>query len=382
MGAPGIPPIRLGLIGTGLAVEKLHWPALRGLADRYVVTAFTDPSADQRRRFTGYSGTDPALAVADRAALLARDDVDAVLISVPIPHLYEVARDALAAGKDVFCEKPAGADAEQAAAFLALAAGYPDRTFVVGENYFYRDDLRYARALLDSGVIGRPHLMAWRYAGQSVPRPGGFTSTPWRHRPQYRGGVHLDFGVHHIAQIRLLCGDIARVHGAVQAANSTIDAPSDLALTLVFTGGAIGSYTASFPEIPLPPEPNDMRLYGTEGVLVLAGSESELRVTRSSRDATTHTTVFRGSDNGYRAELVDFADAVQFGVRPVGSVAQSVANAMVVQRALDSADQAAALALDPVPGAGPVPLWRPRGSAGLFDGLPGQRISSSASFAA
>ncbi|MGW5722054.1 Gfo/Idh/MocA family protein [Amycolatopsis sp. NPDC003865] len=382
MAAPAIPPIRLGLIGTGLAVEKLHWPALRGLAERYVVTTFTDPSAEQRSRFTGYSGTDPALATADRAELLARDDVDAVLISVPIPHLYEVARDALAAGKDVFCEKPAGVDARQAAAFLALAAAHPDRTFMVGENYFYRDDLRYARALLDDGAIGRLHLMAWRHAGQSVPRPGGFTSTPWRHRPQYRGGVHLDFGVHHIAQIRLLCGDIARVHGAVQAANSTIDAPSDLTLNLVFTGGAIGNYTASFPEIPVPPEPNDMRLYGTEGVLVLAGSESERRVTRSSADATTHTTVFRGIDNGYRAELVDFADAVQFGARPAGSVAQSVANAMVVQRAFDSAERAAALALDVVPGAGPVPLWRPRGHTGLFDGLPGQRISSSASFAA
>jgi predicted dehydrogenase len=382
MAAPAIPPIRLGLIGTGLAVEKLHWPALRGLADRYVVTAFTDSSAEQSKRFAGYSGTDPARAAADRAALLARDDVDAVLISVPIPHLYEVARDALTAGKDVFCEKPAGVDAEQAAAFLALAAGHPDRTFVVGENYFYRDDLRYARALLDSGAIGRPHLMAWRHAGQSVPREGGFSGTPWRHRPQYRGGVHLDFGVHHIAQIRLLCGDIARVHGAVQTANSTIDAPSDLALNLVFTGGAIGNYTASYPEIPVPPEPNEMRLYGTEGVLVLAGSETERRVTRSGSDATAHTTVFRGSDNGYRAELVDFADAVQFGARPVGSVAQSVANAMVVQRALDSAERAAVLALDPVPGAGPVPLWRPRGSAGLFDGLPGQRISSTASFAA
>lgn len=382
MAAPAIPPIRLGLIGTGLAVEKLHWPALRGLADRYVVTAFTDSSAEQSRRFADYSGIGPARAAADRAALLARDDVDAVLISVPIPHLYEVARDALTAGKDVFCEKPAGVDTEQAAAFLALAAGHPDRTFVVGENFFYRDDLRYARALLDGGAIGRVHLMAWRHAGRLVPREGRFTSTPWRQRPRYRGGVHLDAGVHHIAQIRLLCGDIARVHGVVQAANSTIDAPSDLALNLVFTAGAIGNYTASYPEIPVPPEPNDMRLYGTEGVLVLAGSSSERRVTRSSSAATTHTTVFRGIDNGYRAELVDFADAVRFGVRPVGSVAQSVANAMVVQRALDSAERAAELALDPVPGAGPVPLWRPRGSTGLFDGLPGQRISSSASFAA
>ncbi|MBE8521139.1 Gfo/Idh/MocA family oxidoreductase [Amycolatopsis sp. H6(2020)] len=382
MAAPVIPPIRLGLIGIGLAVEKLHWPALRGLADRFAVTAFTDPSAEQRRRFTGYSGTDPARAAADRAALLAREDVDAVLISVPIPQLYEVACDALAAGKDVLCEKPAGVDAEQAAAFLALAAGHPDRTFMVGENHFYRDDLRYARALLDDGAIGRLHLMAWRHAVRSVPRAGGFTSTPWRHRPQYRGGVHLDAGVHHIAQIRLLCGEIARLHAAVQTANSTIDAPSDLALNLVFTGGAIGNYTASYIEIPVPPEPNDMRLYGTEGVLVLAGAEPERRVTRSSTEAITHTTVFRGIDNGYRAELVDFADAVQFGVRPVGSVAQSVANAMVVQRAFDSAERAAALELDPVPGAGPVPLWRPRGSTGLFDGLPGQRISSSASFAA
>jgi predicted dehydrogenase len=382
MAAPTISPIRLGLIGTGLAVEKLHWPALSSLADRYVVTAFTDSSGEQARKFADYSGTGEARATADRAALLARDDVDAVLVSVPIPHLYEVARDALAAGKDVLCEKPAGVDAQQAAAFLALAAGHPDRTFMVGENYFYRDDLRHARALLDGGAIGRPHLMAWRHAGQLVPRAGRFTSTPWRQRPRYRGGVHLDFGVHHIAQIRLLCGDIARVHGAVQTANSTIDAPSDLVLNLVFTGGAIGNYTASYPEIPVPPEPNEMRLYGTEGVLVLAGSSSERRVTRSGSDATTHTTVFRGVDDGHRAELVDFADAVQFGVRPVGSVAQSVANAMVVQRGLDSAERAAELALDLVPGAGPVPLWRPRGSTGLFDGLPGQRISSSASFAA
>ncbi|HEV8556100.1 MAG TPA: Gfo/Idh/MocA family oxidoreductase [Actinophytocola sp.] len=269
MAAPTIPPIRLGLIGTGLAVEKLHWPALRRLADRYVVTAFTDRSAEQGRRSADYSET------------------------------------------------------------------------------------------------GRLHLMVWRHAGRLVPREGRFTGTPWR-RPQYRGGVRLDAGVHHIAQIRLLRGDIVRVHAAVHAANSTIDAPSDLALNLVFTGGAIGNYTASYPEIPVPPEPNDMRLYGTEGVL--AGSVSERRVTRGNSDATTHTTVFRGIDNGYRAELIDFADAVQFGVRPVGSVAQSVANAMVVQRGLDSAERAAVLALDPVPGAGPVPLWRPRGATGPSTG--------------
>jgi hypothetical protein len=76
MAAPTIPPIRLGLTGTGPAVEKPHWPALCGLADRYVVTAFTDSSAERSRGFADHSGAGPARA--DRAASLARDEVDAV----------------------------------------------------------------------------------------------------------------------------------------------------------------------------------------------------------------------------------------------------------------------------------------------------------------
>ncbi|WP_037264049.1 hypothetical protein [Kibdelosporangium aridum] len=120
------------------------------------------------------------------------------------------------------------------------------------------------------------------------------------------------------------------------------------------------------PTIP----PIRLGLIGTEDVL--AGFEPEHRATRSGSDATTHTatthtTVVRGVDNDYRGELIDFADAVQLGVRLVGRVAQSVANVMVVQRALDSAQRAAVLALDP------------RSDSA---GRPGQRIRSSASFAA
>lgn len=277
MAAPPIPPMRLGPIGTGLAVEELHRPASRELADRYVVTAFTSPE----------------------------------------------------------------------------------------QNLFYRDDLRYARALLDGGAIGRLHLITWRDAGRLVPREGRFTGTPWRQWP-YRGACATSptsgcSAATSRAHDRRTVGPRAqpRLHRRCHR---------QLHLTP--------------PRIPVPPEPNDERLYGTEGVLVLAGSSSERRVTHSSSDATIHATVFRGIDNGYRAELVDFADAVRFGPRPVDSVAQSVANAMVVPRALDSAERTAELAFAPLFGAGPVPLWRPRGSTGLVGGLPGQRISSSATFVA
>ncbi|GAA1292608.1 hypothetical protein GCM10009609_71660 [Pseudonocardia aurantiaca] len=376
MGASEAGPIRLGLIGTGLAVEKLHWPALRRLPDRYVVTAFADRSVTQGERFSDYSAVDMAGFTPDHHRLLARDDVDAVLISVPIPSLYQVAEDSLAAGKDVLCEKPTGTDEEQARAFLALEQRHPDHTILIGENYLYRDDIRHARALLDDGAIGKLHLMAWRRAGHLVPRAGSFTSTPWRHQPQYRGGVYLDAGVHDIAQIRMLCGDITRVHAAVQWVNSTIDSPSDLTLNLTFAGGAIGNYTSTYSEIPIPEEPNDMRLYGTEGVLVLSGPESERRVTLSRPDGTTQTDVFRGIDSGYFAELCNFSDALRHGEPVIGTVRQSVANMLVVLRALDSAEQGAVMALDRDLETGGVPLWRPRGASGLFDGLPGERTAS------
>jgi len=370
-----VTPIRLGLIGTGLAVEHLHWPALRQMPDRFVVTAFADRSAEQGRRFAALSGLDPAHGTTDHRELLARGDVDAVLVSVPIPVLYGIARDALAAGKHLLCEKPTGTDEEQARAFLDLEREFPGRVVLVGENYFYRDDIRHARALLDDGAIGKLHLMAYRRAGQMVPREGRFNSTPWRQRPEYRGGVHLDAGVHDIAQIRMLCGEVVRVHGAVQWANSTIDSPSDLTLTLTFASGAIGNYTACYSEVPVPPEPNDMRLYGTEGVLVLSGPEGERRVTLTRADGTVRTDVFRGIDNGYYGELCDFADAVRHGEPVVGTIAQSVANMRIVLAALDSAERAAVVPLD-VPGQGGVPRWRPRGAGDLFEGLPGEHEKS------
>jgi predicted dehydrogenase len=366
--------IRLGVIGTGLAVEQLHWPALRRMTDRFVMAAFANHTQPKAEHFAAYTGASMDDYHADYRDLLRRDDVEAVLISLPIPLSYEVTRDALTAGKHVICEKPAGGDEEQGRAFLALEAEFPDRKVLIAENFFYRDDLRLARALLDAGAIGRVHLMAWRMVNQLIPRPGGFSGTPWRHRPVYRGGAHLDGGVHHIAQIRLLCGDADQVHGGIQRANSTIDAPSDLTLNLRFVSGAIGNYTACYPEIPVPPETNAMRLYGTEGVMTISGQPGSRQVSVALPGGGVEVHRFEGIDNGYYGEFLNFSEAILHDAPIVGTIEQSFRNMLIVLRGLDAAEQGQAMGLADVPGrlaASSVPLWRPRGATGLFDGLPG-----------
>ena len=49
-------PIRLGVIGTGLALERLHWPALRQLPEQYTITAFAEASQEHATHFADYTG--------------------------------------------------------------------------------------------------------------------------------------------------------------------------------------------------------------------------------------------------------------------------------------------------------------------------------------
>ena len=369
--------IRVGAIGTGLAMERLHWPALSQLRERFEVVAFAERDDATAAHFTQYSGVPLGERVADVDALLRREDVEAVVILLPIPLLYETARAALQAGKHVLCEKPAGKDLAQGQEFLQIEAAHSRQTLLMAENFFYRDDLRLARSLLDQAAIGRVHAMAWRQAGQYVPREGTFSSTPWRWRPQYRGGPHLDGGVHMIAELRLLLGDVRRVHGLTQDANQKMGGPSDLSLNLGFVSGTIGNWTAIHAEIPLPPEERGLRLYGTEGVMVFGPGfgEGGRRFTIHRPDRSTEERRVEGSDGGYYNEWRNFYDAIVHGAPVVGTVAQTYKNMQIVLRGLDSAEGAGEVDLSDAPGglsAHGVPLWQPYGAAGLFDTLPCQ----------
>lgn len=359
-------PIRLGLIGTGLATEILHWPAIRQLPDLFQVVAFANHTRPKAEHFAGYAGVSMDEYVADYHDLLARPDVEAVLISLPIPLNYPVTKAALEAGKHVICEKPAGVDGDEARTFIELDRQYPGQVVLITENSFYRDDARLARSLIDDGAIGRIHLLSWRVVSQLVPKAGTFSSTPWRHDPGYAGGPHIDAGVHHTALIRLLAGDAERVYGEIQDANSTHGGPSDLVMAIRFVSGAIGNYTAGYPELAVPPEPGGLRIYGTEGVISFG--RGEFRLDRPGEEATSYKTA--QTDYGHTNAFINFGEAVRNGAEVVGTVAQTWRNMQMVLDALTAAKTGQAVTLDPWPDqltAEGIALWRSVRPDPLFD---------------
>jgi predicted dehydrogenase len=159
------------------------------------------------------------------------------------------------------------------------------------------------------------------------------------------GGPHLDAGVHHTALIRLLCGDVRRVYGETQDANSTHGGPSDLTLNMKFVNGAIGNYTASYPELEVPREPNDLRIYGTDGVLSLY--RGQVRIDRPGEPAMLHRP--NQTDWGHYNAFVNFHDAVRHDAPVLGTVTETFRNMQIVLDGLASADSGCAIEIDPFP---------------------------------
>jgi predicted dehydrogenase len=141
--------IGIGVVGLG------HWGpnhvrVFNQIAGARVVAA-ADPS-ESRRRHVSQLYRDVAV-LPDAQALLARRDVDAVVVATPARTHLAVAKAALEAGKDVLLEKPMCTSLEDAQALLAAAAR-SGRVLVHGHVFLYNAGIRYLHDGLARGSFG------------------------------------------------------------------------------------------------------------------------------------------------------------------------------------------------------------------------------------
>jgi predicted dehydrogenase len=96
--------IRVGIVGCGEVAQIMHGPSLYQLADRFAVTALCDISPLILEELGKLWNVQTL--TTDHRELVARSDVDAVLIANPNAFHAEVTLAAIAAGKHVLVEKP------------------------------------------------------------------------------------------------------------------------------------------------------------------------------------------------------------------------------------------------------------------------------------
>lgn len=141
--------IRIGVIGFGYWGPNLARNIAQFDGTELVVVA--DFDADKRARAQRlYPYIDTA---ADAAALIARDDLDAVVIATPLASHFDLALATLQSGKHVIVEKPVAASPAQALR-LKREAEARNLVLLVDHTFIYSGAVAKMRELVTAGDLG------------------------------------------------------------------------------------------------------------------------------------------------------------------------------------------------------------------------------------
>src|SRR5574342_560721 len=144
-------PLRVGLIGAGGRwAPGAHVPALKGVPEAELYAVCTAHGATARAAAGQFGVT---RAYGSDMALNADTGVKAVAVAVRVPAHYELCKNALEAGKHVFCEWPLGGNTQEAEELAALARKKNLRT-IVGLQRRASPAYLYMRELIQQGYVG------------------------------------------------------------------------------------------------------------------------------------------------------------------------------------------------------------------------------------
>lgn len=267
----------------------------------------------------------------DYREVLARSDVDAVIVATPDHWHNRISIDAMKAGKDVYCEKPMVQHIDDGRPVVETARS-TGRIIQVGSQRVSSIIYKKAQELFQAGAIGDLNMVeawwdrnsaigAWQYSIPPDAKPenidwdrflGRAPKVPfdpvrlfrWRNYRDYGTGVCGDLFVHLFSGLHFVTGALgpARVYatgglrfwkdgrdvpdvmlGVYDYAKSDKHPPFNLALRVNFVNG--GSETSGF------------RFVGSEGILTIGGGG--VSVSRQPRE----------TEPGYTIET--FSKAVQ-----------------------------------------------------------------------
>lgn len=287
--------LRFGVLGCGLIAYWTHLRLIPRLRHACLVAA-ADPDPRARERAHQLTGV-PILD--DPAALLARPDIDAVVISAPSHHHAALAITAAQAGKHIYLEKPVAID-RPSLQNLEAAVRTTGVRFATGFNRRHHPLFREARHLLHSGAIGSVRTVFTSFCEPAEAMPG------WKLQRSTGGGVLLDLGSHHTDLLRwFLNAEVT--HSECRLASRSTE-HDEAWLQLRFSNGAESSSYFSFRAAPT----DFFEFIGDAGTLRVDRRRATLTPRRASASLLAWRALRRirsTYDPSYQSALQAFVDS-------------------------------------------------------------------------
>jgi predicted dehydrogenase len=228
-------PVRIGIIGAGSVAQSIHIPGFK-TCQGVELAAVSDSNAEAAKA-TGIPE------VHNRYQdLLARSDIDGVVVATPNHLHHRIVLAAAARGKHVLCEKPLALRLAEAKEMLRAVqdAGLVHMTAF---TYQYAPAVRFAKHLVSTGELGEIRTVRAAYLMALSGHVLG-----WRSTKQFAGsGVLADIGSHLIHLVRYLVGDITALTAMQHRFRDdpSSDVEDWIAFLANFASGACGTFEIS-----------------------------------------------------------------------------------------------------------------------------------------
>jgi scyllo-inositol 2-dehydrogenase (NADP+) len=187
--------IEVGLVGFGLAGRAFHAPVIRAVPSLHLAAILQRSGDEAAEKY-------PDVQIARRLdELLAIPEIRLVVIATPNDTHYALARECLAAGRDVVVDKPFTTTVEEAKSLVQFAK-HSGRMITVYQNRRYDGDFQAIRKLVADGTLGRIVRFETNYDRfRSQLKPGA-----WRETTRPGSGILFDIGPHLIDHALVLFG--------------------------------------------------------------------------------------------------------------------------------------------------------------------------------
>ena len=322
-------PINLGIIGCGIAATELHLPALNKLKNMFKIILVCNHTEQKAKKFAKLAGN--ISYVLDYKELLSRPDIEAVDIALPIYMNYKVTKDALEAGKHVFIEKPIASNLSEAKKMVSLQKKY-NKVLLLAENFRYLPVIQKVKKLINENKIGVPYAVIWNVF-HFMDKKNKYAQTKWRIKPKHIGGFITDGGVHYIAGIRSIFGELESGTAFIDSINPEIGAPDTFSLQFKTDKNINGVFNLFFSANGF--SENNLIIFGKNGSMIVSGKKIIIKKTGYSEEKIVVDT---NDEGGFIAEFKNFYYSIRKGEKILSSFSDGYQDLKIIIKAISSAE--------------------------------------------
>lgn len=292
---------KIGLIGAGAWGKNL----VKTLNTMGKLAAVAEVSTDLRAKL---SQEYPDVEIHSDYKTILQSELSVVAIATPASTHYQIGKEAILAGKDVFIEKPMTLSAFEAKALVELAE-QQEKILMVGHLLLYQPAIQWIKQYITSGSLGK--ISSLHQERLNLGRARQIENVLW------------SLGVHDVAVMLYLTESIPKSSQIIGQRVLQEEIEDDVYLHLVFENNVQAHLHTSW---LWPERRRQLTIVGSKGMLVYNELEQEVVLHRKGIDPVKLTnqdegteSVFKGDCAPLTLEMEHFLECVKERKNPVSN---------------------------------------------------------------